>query len=378
LVRLVLLLLAVLAGFAQTTSNKPPSPKWKLRFFLDEDKRAFRIHDIQFASSTHGMAVGVLTEGDKERSAGALTTDGGSKWDFVRLPDGSRTVYFLDPSKAWLVAEDGIHHSTDGGRKWDRLAKLRGVVRLHFLDANKGFAAGAPKKVWQTGDGGRTWTEVAAAAEQKADPDRSIYSWIEFSPSDGGSPPKVGVIGGYHQPARADRSFVPDWMDPERARNRRQWPSLTLVMQTIDGGETWKTSSSSILGRLTRYKVAAGGLGLSLVEFQESFEWPSEVYRMDLNRQVMERTFREKDRAITDIAIGDGVAYLAGYEPVGTMTRLPVPGKVKIFRSPDLKVWSEMDVDYRAVAGRVLLSARPRAGVWAATDTGMILQLVVE
>jgi hypothetical protein len=49
-----------------------------------------------------------------------------------------------------------------------------------------------------------------------------------------------------------------------------------------------------------------------------------------------------------------------------------------MFHSADRKVWTELEVDYRAVAQRVWLSARPGAGIWAATDTGMILQLVTE
>jgi hypothetical protein len=37
--------------------------------------------------------------------------------------------------------------------------------------------------------------------------------------------------------------------------------------------------------------------------------------------------------------------------------------------------WTEMAVDYRAVARRALLSGADEENLWLATDNGMILQL---
>jgi hypothetical protein len=41
--------------------------------------------------------------------------------------------------------------------------------------------------------------------------------------------------------------------------------------------------------------------------------------------------------------------------------------------SPDLKTWNDMNVDYRAVANRVHVSAIDGKNAWIATDGGMIL-----
>jgi hypothetical protein len=49
-----------------------------------------------------------------------------------------------------------------------------------------------------------------------------------------------------------------------------------------------------------------------------------------------------------------------------------------MLESADLKVWEEMDVDYRAIAQRAILAAPDAQHVWVATDTGMILTLVNE
>ena len=43
--------------------------------------------------------------------------------------------------------------------------------------------------------------------------------------------------------------------------------------------------------------------------------------------------------------------------------------------SVDLKTWSEMAVDYRAVAQSLVLAGPDQEHQWAATDTGMILRL---
>jgi hypothetical protein len=88
-----------------------------------------------------------------------------------------------------------------------------------------------------------------------------------------------------------------------------------------------------------------------------------------------ERVFREKDRAVTGLLIDQlHTGYLAAIECSSTLHRSPIPGKLHILRSTGFKRWSEMRVDYRAVAHRATLTA---AGphVWVATDTGMILKL---
>ena len=84
-----------------------------------------------------------------------------------------------------------------------------------------------------------------------------------------------------------------------------------------------------------------------------------------------------RSRAVTDIVLlPDGGAFIASIEPPGNTNLVPVPAKLKMLRSNNLKVWTEMDVDYRAVAQRAVLAARDAQHAWVATDTGMILSLV--
>jgi len=51
-----------------------------------------------------------------------------------------------------------------------------------------------------------------------------------------------------------------------------------------------------------------------------------------------------------------------------------VPSKVQVLRSKDFAVWTEMAVDYRAVAHRAMLAIADEKNLWIATDSGMILK----
>ncbi len=44
--------------------------------------------------------------------------------------------------------------------------------------------------------------------------------------------------------------------------------------------------------------------------------------------------------------------------------------------SVDLTEWTEMDVDYKAVATTLVIAGPDRDHLWVGTDTGMILHLV--
>jgi hypothetical protein len=162
-------------------------------------------------------------------------------------------------------------------------------------------------------------------------------------------------------------------MDPERASKRKQVPTLTLLAQTSDGGVTWDPTTAPLFGTLTSLRFN-GRDGLMVMGFSESFQWPSDVYRLS-NRETG-RVFREKTPRVMDAALYPGPhIYLAGVEPTGKMNTAPIPGKVKILESGDFKTWTEMQVDYKAAARSVIIAGPDQDHVWVATDTGMILTL---
>jgi hypothetical protein len=252
------------------------------------------------------------------------------------------------------------------------LKGFSGLTRVHFLDPDHGYAVGTRKQIYETRNGGADWTKLAAVAQIESTLEYTTFSVIEFANKD------LGLIAGWSKaPRRFEQQRLPDWVDPESASIRRERPHLAITLETRDGGKTWTPSTASTFGQTTTIRISPAGWSLALIEFTDAFEWPSEVYFTDwkTNRKPM-RVHRVKDRKVTDITIAapTGPIYMGAVEHFGKL-QLPIPGKVKILKSQNAVDWTEMQVDYRAVARRVILATAGPDHVWAATDTGMILKL---
>ena len=183
-----------------------------------------------------------------------------------------------------------------------------------------------------------------------------------------------GIISGWNIPPRPGG---PNWMEPDKAGKRVQVPTYSVLLETTDKGKTWLKSEASVFGQVTRISMTPQGTALGLNEYKDAFDYPSEVYRIDLHTGKSESAFRAKDRAITDVRAfaGSTHAIIAGYETAGTIYRSPIPGKLKVLTSDDLENWEEMKVDYRAVAHGAIIAGPDEDHLWIATDTGMILKL---
>src|SRR5258708_21386901 len=358
--------------------------RWTLQYFYDQDGKDLHITDLAFPSAKRGIAVGTIVdrEGRKPQFTSLVTSDGGENWALVPLKEFPRSIFFLDESNGWLVTSEGIWHTAEAGRSWTRISDqikpnkkldsppLGGLIlRVWFLDAQHGFAAGFQKSVFETHDGGRTWNPVEEAAKPASNPAYSLYTHLGFADA------KHGLIVGGYSPPRKDAD-LPDWMDPEKVMRRRPVPTLTLELETRDGGVAWASSTAPLIGSVASLRVSES-LGLAVFGYADSFEWPSEVYSLDLATGKSESIFKPKDRLVNDaISLPGSRAFLAAVEPSGRMHSSPIPGKVKMLTSANLKDWTEMGVDYRAVARSLVLAGPDQGHVWAATDTGMILRLL--
>ena len=100
---------------------------------------------------------------------------------------------------------------------------------------SRGFAIGAHKLAYQTADGGKTWEPIAAAAEPQTDPEYTVYNNITFVTA------KTGMIGGFSAPPRPGEDGKPDWLDAQDTSARREWPHLSIMLDTRDGGKTWNS-----------------------------------------------------------------------------------------------------------------------------------------
>jgi hypothetical protein len=373
--------------------------RWTLQYFYDQDGKDLHITDLAFPSAKRGIAVGAVIdrEGRKPQFTSLVTSDGGEHWALTPLKEFPRSIFFLDESNGWLVTGESLWFTQEAGRSWSRISdqikpdkKLAGaphgglILRVWFLDPQHGYAVGLQKSVFETHDGGHTWKPLAEAAVPTSNPAYSVYSHIAFAGglrgviAGGYVPPR---IAGISREQRDEEGDLPDWMHPESALHRRQQPRLTIELDTRDGGATWKSGTAPLLGSVVSARLA-GENGLLVFAYADSFELPSEVYRLDLKTGESESVFKKKDRLVTDAAIfADGVgragahAFLAAVEPPGRLRSAPIPGKVRMLSSTNLKDWVEMPVDYRAVAQSLVLAGPDADHMWAATDTGMILRL---
>jgi len=363
---------ALAALLIASSVSQAAERKWELQYFLDEDRSSFKLYDLKFPSQRVGVAVGTMTDDDRGgKPAALITTDGGAQWRVEKLKEVGLSLFFLNDSLGWMVTTKGIWRTQEGGRSWSKISSLRNVLRVYFLSPDRGWAVGLRKSVYETQDGGKKWVKLPAAQEPKTKADQTVYGTIDFAT------PEAGMIAGWHRaPRRSDRG-LPEWIDPAAAELRHEWPGVTIFLQTKDGGKTWTSSTASTFGQVSRLDLSPAGVGLGLVEMTSPMgEWPSEVYRIDWRTGGNQRVFREKAVAITDVAIfSSGVAYIVGIERPGRLRQSPIPGKVRVLRSADLKTWTRMDVDYRATASRATLAGVDGDHVWVGTDTGMILAL---
>jgi hypothetical protein len=266
-----------------------------------------------------------------------------------------------------MVTDRGIWMTDEGGRAWKKLDGLKGIVQAYFLDTMHGFTIGYPKAIYETVDGGRKWTKVAAAERLQGNAEDTIYDCIAFSG-------RQGAIVGHVVTGKDDQ--LPLWMIPNAARSRRERGAPTAFLETFDGGKSWESATTSMAGAMTRLRFSTSGFAVALVEYHDYYAIPSSVVKVGFGSRASQTIFGEPDRAVTDIALlPDGGALLASIEPPGNSNQVPIPGKLKMLKSGNLKLWEEMDVDYRAVAQRATIAAPDAQHVWVATDTGMILAM---
>ncbi len=342
---------------------------WEIQYQYRQTDSILTLNDLTFPDQTRGIACGYTTDRkEKDHPLVLLTNDGGATWAETPVKETCLSLFFLPDATGWMVTDTGLWTTEEAGRTWVKSKTApANILRIWFLDHQRGFAAGRQKHVFETKDGGATWTPVAVAATAPGDPLYTTFGDIAFSGS-------RGIISGWNIPPHKGG---PDWMEPSQ-ETARQVPHVSVLLQTKSSGDTWAEAHVSLFGQITRMSLTGAEAGLGLVEFKDEFDYPSEVYRIDLANGKNELSYRAKNRAITDIRLfpGSSRGLLAGFETNGPVYRSPIPGKLKVLASDDLHEWKEMTVDYRAVARSAVLTGPDDKHVWIGTDTGMILKLV--
>jgi hypothetical protein len=345
--------------------------RWKMQFYYNKDQSILDLRDIQCPSAQRCIAAGVIVEkNDHERGSVLVTSDGGKQWSFVEFRDRPLSIFFLNESTGWIAAEHGVWETDESGRTWKRVEGLKkGIQRIYFINRSHGYAIGFPNALYETTDGGKTWPKMTATSDVALAKSEAIsYDCIDFLGDHG------LILGSVIGP-ESDR--LPAWMDPLQGAHRRERKSIVLGLETYDGGKNWKPISASAYGSLAEMKLVKDGFLLALFQYKESYTVPTDLVRVKFGLKPGGSVFSERDRAVTDfLMLPGGDTVVAAVATPGNSNQVPIPGKLKMLRSKNLKVWVEMDADYRAVAQRAVLAAADAHHIWVATDTGMILNLV--
>jgi hypothetical protein len=345
------------------------APKWKIQYLYDQPGSNFEIRDLACPSAQRCIGAGVITD-RKEHQQGAVvvSSDSGSHWSLYEVKEQPVSLFFLDETLGWMVTDHGLWSTVEGGRSWIKVENRKGILRTQFLDPQHGYIVGSASLLDETSDGGKTWTPRPEAATASANPRAVNYESITFAGPHGII---IGEIDPDGPPAKKLNRPVEAGRQPEPERKH------LVVIETSDKGKQWTTGYIPLEGALGQLRISPQGFALALVVYTDPHApLASAVFQMTLGSSSR-MIFGERDRAVTDVSLlANNSAVLVAVEPPGVSPQVPIPGKLKIFQSSNLKVWQEMDVDYRAVAQDAVLAAVDPAHIWVATDTGAILGLM--
>jgi hypothetical protein len=337
------------------------APRWNIQFLYDRADSNFAIEDLECPTARHCVAAGLIDDKKgREQGAVVVTSDGGLHWSQYEVKERPTSLFFLNDSQGWMVTDRGLWSTLEGGRAWIKVQSRKGILQAWFLDANHGYIAGLKGLVQETTDGGKTWVNLEAS-EKAPDAQLLDYDIISFQGIH-------GIIIG-----------APDSSSPASVHPTLGLPQggKITVLETLDGGKKWTSGAIPIDGELAQLRMSKEGFVVSLILYSDpKYPVASAVFKTPLGSPDGRVIFAERDRAATDIALlSNGGAVLVTIEPPGNSTQVPIPGKLKILESANLKVWREMDVDYRVVAQRAIIAAPDAQHMWVATDTGAILTL---
>ena len=140
------------------------------RFMLEDAQ----LNAVTFVNAEQGWAVG-------DRGVIWHTGDGGRNWQLQKSGVQCRleSVCFIDGRTGWAVGgmtqpwshrgAGVVLRTLDGGRRWTELtgSMLPGLKDVKFFSPTRGWAVGSPSAlfesgVFQTDDGGRSWSPVDA------------------------------------------------------------------------------------------------------------------------------------------------------------------------------------------------------------------------
>ena len=123
---------------------------WQLKKI---DATSKDLTDIVFTDATNGFVCG-------SGKAFFKTTDGGTNWQPVTIPDGGSYVnlQFLNTQNGFMASSEGILRTIDGGNTW-QLAINGSQIDVFFINPAIGFCT-SQNGLMKSIDSGKTWISV--------------------------------------------------------------------------------------------------------------------------------------------------------------------------------------------------------------------------
>lgn len=128
------------------------------------------------------------------------------------------SVFFTSSSTGWVAGDEGyLAQTTDGGNTWKQrsLNTAANINEIYFRNDDDGYLV-AGRKMFETSDGGNNWKESLIANPAEFENEIPEFLSIRFN-------------------SRKQGFIVGSVLD----RNNDEIVLGSLLMRTVDGGETW-------------------------------------------------------------------------------------------------------------------------------------------
>jgi photosystem II stability/assembly factor-like uncharacterized protein len=164
-------------------------------------------------------------------------------------------ISFVNSRLGWAAGAGYLYKTANAGKTWRKLKIGLGTQRLasvNFLNAQTGWAAGQAGLILITRDGGRTWRRQTSGTDFSLETIRFVnqrYGWAMGS--DISHPPTRKILlltsdGGLTWRKARDSDFH-QFRDVFFLESHLGWAidQNDEILQTIDGGETWRVQRSA-------------------------------------------------------------------------------------------------------------------------------------
>ena len=145
--------------------------EWFITYYLDPAE--FHYRQLNGSAASGPMHVWIVSSG------GTIfeSEDFGSTWtETTPMPNNLWDIEFCGSERGIAVGEDVTYYTSDGGDTWNMVAVNATLYTVTMLDTLRAIASGLYGHVWNTDDGGVTWSELAHDCDRDADIKETVLS----------------------------------------------------------------------------------------------------------------------------------------------------------------------------------------------------------